>query len=122
MLRTILRHREVPVRYRDARTNILKRLLHLVEIDAMPRQETLPTMLAMVLMNQRHVVITAAIFWPLVEAVEFAESPAELLDFRFGHEVHIHALLELVILVGVLVRRAFIHFKAPRFRLDIVRL
>ena len=79
-------------------------------------------MLAMVLMNQSHVVVAAPVFGPLVEAIQFAKRPAQFLEFRFRHAVEIHALFELTVFVGVFVGRACVDFKVARFRLDIRRL
>src|ERR1039457_597863 len=59
--------------------------------------------LAMILVNEREVVEVARIERPLVEAVQLAEGPAELLELRRGHAVEIDALLDLAVLVLVLV-------------------
>src|SRR4030095_15489300 len=119
-----MRHGPVPIRNRNPWADILKRLLELIKIDSMPRQETFPPVLAMVLMNQSHVVITAPILGPLVEVIELSESPAQPVDLRLGHTVEVCALLELAILVSVFVRRALQDLEAAdrRFNIPLVDL
>ena len=46
----------------------------------MPGQESLPAMLAVILMDQREVVIIPCIFRPFVQLVHFAESQTQFLD------------------------------------------
>src|SRR5256885_6760003 len=47
-------HGPVPIGDHDVLDEVLQVLLELVEIGAVPRQEPLPAVLAMVLMDQRH--------------------------------------------------------------------
>src|SRR5258708_21126907 len=60
LVRPVLRHGPVPIRNHDVFDEVLQVLLELVEIGAMPRQEPLPTVLAMVLMDQCLIVVAAA--------------------------------------------------------------
>ena len=101
--RSILGHRPVPVRHGHVGAVILQRLLEFVEIDAVPRQEALPAVLAVVLVDQRQIVVAAAVFRPFVELVQLAHRKAQLLQLRLVHAVEIHALLQFAALKQILV-------------------
>ncbi len=115
----VLRHGPVPVRHDRARRHVLQHLLELIEVDAVPRQEALPPVLAVVLVDQRHVVVAAAVLRPLVQPVELAEGGAEFLDLRFRQTIEVHALLEGAVLGTDLVRRAVVDLELARGLLDI---
>src|ERR1043166_660532 len=85
----------------------------------MPWQKALPSVLAVVLVNQRHVVVAAPIFRPLVKAVEFTKSPTQFLDLRFRHAIEILTLFQFAVLVSVFVGRTFIDFEGSRRGLDV---
>jgi len=53
-------------------------LLELVEINPVPRQKTLPSMLAVVLVDERHVVVAARIFRPAVERIHSRKANLQL--------------------------------------------
>ena len=91
LLRPVLRHREVPVRQHQPGLEVLQVLLELVEIGAVPGQEALPAVLAMVLVDQRLVVVAAPVLRPVVEIVELAEAAAQALELRLAHAVDVHA-------------------------------
>ena len=57
---------------------VLQGLLELVEVDAVPGEEALPAVLAVVLVDQGEVVVAARVLRPLVEPVELAEGEAQL--------------------------------------------
>ncbi len=84
--------REIPPRHRHIRAEILQRLFKFIEIDAMPWQEPLPAMLAMVLMDEGQVVVGTLVADPLVQLVEFAEGMAQPLLLRFAQHIDVHAL------------------------------
>ena len=71
---------------------ILQVLLELVEIGAMPRQETLPAVLAVVLVDQRLVVDSCAGLRPVVEIVDPAERRRSRSSCARLHAVEIAAL------------------------------
>src|SRR5208337_5059420 len=69
----VLGYRPVPVGKRKVRKEILQVLLEFVEIRAMPGQEPLPAMLAVVLVNKGLVVVAAAVRRELVDIVDLTE-------------------------------------------------
>jgi hypothetical protein len=81
-----------------------------------PGQEALPAVLAVVLVNQREVVVVAAVLGPLVQLVKLAEGRAQALDLRLLHAVHVHALLQFAALELVLAGggRAELVARAPQ--------
>lgn len=70
------RHREIPIGHGHIGADRLQGLLELIQIDAVPRQEAFPTVLAMVLVDQREVIVIARVFRPFVQLVEAAEGKA----------------------------------------------
>ena len=100
LLRPVLRHRPVPVGQGQIGFEILQILLELVEIGAMPGQEALPAVLAMVLVDQRLVVVAAPVLGPGVQIVEMPEGPAQPLDLRLAQAIEVGPLARLARAAG----------------------
>ena len=97
----VLRHGPVPVGDHDVFDEVLQVLLELIEIGAMPRQEPLPAVLAMVLVDQRLVVVAAAVIFIFVEIVDLAERVAQRVELGLGEAVEIGALPRFAIAIGI---------------------
>jgi hypothetical protein len=78
-----------------------KVLLELVEIGAVPREKPLPAVLAMVLMDQRLVVVAVPIVGVIVEVVDPAEGVAQPVDFGLAEAIEVGALARLALAIGV---------------------
>ena len=103
MARPVLGHGPVPVRHGYVRTAVLQRLFEFIKIDTVPGQEALPSVLAMVLVDQRQVVVVARILRPLVQFIKFPKGKAQLLPLRVIQASNVHALPQLAVLVFVFV-------------------
>ncbi len=101
VVRLVLRHRPVPVRDRDVLLEVLQVLLELVEVGAVPGEEALPAVLAVVLVDQRLVVVVAPVLLALVEIVDLAERVAQPVDLGLAQAIEILALARLALAVGV---------------------
>ena len=98
----VLRHGPIPIRHHDVAVEVLKVLFELVEIRAVPGQEPLPPVLAVILVDQRLVIVVAAILDLIVEIVNRAESPPQIGEFGLAQTIEILPLARFSVTVGIL--------------------